>query len=52
MIQINGKDLKSIATESFDLKAKKVTQKAEGDNFKINSDQNIIVSGGIEVKLK
>jgi type VI secretion system secreted protein VgrG len=52
LVQINGKDLKHTATESFDLQAKKVNQNAEGDNFKINSNQNVILSGGIEVKIK
>ena len=52
LIKINGKNLQQEAKENFDLNAKKVNQAAKGANFKINSDQNVIVSGGIEVKLK
>jgi type VI secretion system secreted protein VgrG len=52
LIKLNGKDLKQTVENNYDLDAKKVTQSAKGANFKINSDQNVIVSGGIEVKLK
>lgn len=52
LIKLNGKDLKQTVENNYDLDAKRVTQTAKGANFKINSDQNVIVSGGIEVKLK
>lgn len=52
LIKLNGKDIKQTVENNYDLDAKKVTQTAKGANFKINSDQNVIVSGGIEVKLK
>ena len=52
LIKLNGKDLKQTLENNYDLDAKRVTQNAKGANFKINSDQNVIVSGGIEVKLK
>lgn len=52
LIELNGENLNQIAKNKFDVKAKKVSQKAEGANFKINSDKKVIVSGGDEVKLK
>jgi len=52
LIKLNGKDLKQTVENNYNLDAKRVTQSAKGANFKINSDQNVIVSGGKEVKLK
>jgi hypothetical protein len=52
LIKLNGKDLEQQATNNFDLNAKRVNQTAKGSNFKINSDQNVIVTGGKEVKMK
>ncbi|MFP3596918.1 type VI secretion system Vgr family protein [Chryseobacterium sp. SIMBA_029] len=51
LIKLNGKNLKQEAENNFDLNAKRVSQTAKGANFKINSDQNVIVTGGQEVKM-
>ncbi|MGE8433342.1 MULTISPECIES: type VI secretion system Vgr family protein [Chryseobacterium] len=52
LIKLNGKNLEQKADNNFDLNAKRVSQTAKGSNFKINSDQNVIVTGGNEVKMK
>ena len=52
LIKINGKNIKQTAENKYDMQAKKVFQKADGANFKIDSDQNVVISGGNEVKLK
>jgi len=52
LIKMNGKNLEQKADNNFDLNAKRVSQTAKGSNFKINSDQNVIVTGGNEVKMK
>ncbi|WP_367866933.1 type VI secretion system Vgr family protein [Pedobacter sp. WC2423] len=52
LIKLNGKNLQQTVKNNYDLDAKRVTQTAKGANFKINSDQNVIVSGGKEVQLK
>ncbi|MGU3374860.1 type VI secretion system Vgr family protein [Chryseobacterium sp. M5A1_1a] len=52
LIKLNGKNLEQKADNNFDLNAKRVNQTAKGSNFKINSDQNVIVTGGNEVKMK
>ncbi|WP_312508920.1 type VI secretion system Vgr family protein [Chryseobacterium culicis] len=52
LIKLNGKNLEQKADNNFELNAKRVNQTAKGSNFKINSDQNVIVTGGNEVKMK
>lgn len=52
LIKLNGKNLEQKAENNFELNAKRVDQTAKGSNFKINSDQNVIVTGGNEVKMK
>lgn len=52
LIKLNGKNLEQKADNNFELNAKRVSQSAKGSNFKINSDQNVIVTGGNEVKMK
>lgn len=52
LIKLNGKNLEQRADNNFELNAKRVNQTAKGSNFKINSDQNVIVTGGNEVKMK
>ncbi|MFV0531921.1 MAG: type VI secretion system Vgr family protein [Flavobacteriales bacterium] len=52
LIKLNGKNIKQQVENNYDLNAKRVTQTAKGANFKINSDQKVIVSGGREVKMK
>ncbi|OJZ01255.1 phage baseplate assembly protein V [Sphingobacterium sp. 40-24] len=52
LIKLNGKNLEQKADNNFEVNAKRVNQTAKGANFKINSDQNVIVTGGNEVKMK
>lgn len=52
LIKLNGKNLEQKADNNFEVNAKRVNQTAKGANFKINSDQNVIVTGRSEVKMK